>query len=94
MAAYLELYSKHKEPEPGQQAVPENFTEIDNAMCQHFGVEPDPDYFYRSWYDLIGFGLAVGRTYAELRELAPGYAPVIDWLEANYTVKAYYCPIK
>jgi hypothetical protein len=35
-----------------------NFSEVDNEICKHFGVTPDPKLYYKKWYVFIGLGLA------------------------------------
>lgn len=40
---------------------------VDAEMCQYFGVQCDPKYWFRSWYSTIGFGLATGDTFETLR---------------------------
>jgi hypothetical protein len=68
---------------------PARFAEIDDAMCAHFGVTPDESRYYQQWYDIEGFGCAMGKTWAELRTLMPERAPIIDWLEQHYTCDSW-----
>jgi len=70
--------------------VPERFADVDDAICAHFGVTPDAERFYRSWYDIEGFGLAMGHDWDKLRTINPDRADIINWLEANYTTQAWY----
>lgn len=70
--------------------IPARFIDIDNAMCAYFGVTPDADLYYRYWYDTEGFSLACGRSFNDLRAIYPDRQAIIDWLEANYTVHAWY----
>ena len=72
-----------------RNGTPVNLVDVDKEMCKAFGAECDPDKWYRSWYNIIGFGLALGRTWDDLREIDPEDVDVVDWLEANYTVKAW-----
>ena len=69
---------------------PSTFVAIDEALCAHFGVTPDPDLYYRSWYDIEGLGLAMGYDWNKLREINPDRKPIIDWLEENYLPDAWY----
>ena len=74
---------------------PARFSEIDDAMCKHFGVEPDPDRYYRFWYDIEGFGLATGHSFDDMRTLDEEVPPeesrraIIDWLDEHYTSDAW-----
>jgi TorA maturation chaperone TorD len=73
---------------------------IDDLICEHFGVEPDPVTYFNSWYDSIGFKLAMGKSLTEIvnyyhreYELCKGNDPsdywqtqlkIAQWLEENY----------
>jgi hypothetical protein len=46
---------------------PTDFITVDDAICKHMNVEPDPVNYYMHWYDSIGFALAMGRTFEELK---------------------------
>ena len=83
MPAYFTL-TKKGETEPSA------FIAIDEAMCAHFEVTPDPVKYYRAWYDIEGLGLAMGHDWNKLREINPNRADIIDWLEDNYTPDAWY----
>jgi len=39
-----------------------NFTEVDNEICQLFGVIPDPEDYYKNWFNIFGFALATNYT--------------------------------
>ncbi len=80
VAAVLAL--KHKET--GNVACGRGLIEVDEDMCKVVGVEPDDVTFYKEWVDTVGFGLAVGRTYNEIRENFPDHGDVIDYLETYY----------
>jgi hypothetical protein len=69
-----------------------SLVDVDNRMCAYFKVTPDATYFYKSWYDVIGFALAMGKNFAEIRDKFPRHAEITDWLEANYTPSAWYEP--
>ena len=65
---------------------------VDERLCQHFGVPVDPDSWYLGWYDAIGFELAIGWTFAELREANADneeYLAIIDCLDAWYNVNSW-----
>lgn len=75
---------------PKGSTTPARFSDIDDAMCAHFGVNPDPDRYYRQWYDTEGFRLAIGHSLASQREESPERADIIDWLDANYSPESWY----
>jgi hypothetical protein len=65
-----------------------SFIEVDERMCKHFGVEPDPDLWFRNWENALGLGLAAG-GFENIRKnylLDDAELEVLDWLEANFTV--------
>ena len=85
------------------QAVPLN--DVDTALCAHFGVQVDDNYYMSlydydrySWYDSIGFKLACGETFAELREHYDTAEnrqyrcrglEVVNFLDKHYTTSAF-----
>lgn len=85
------------------ESKPANLQEIDDEMRVEFGEEPDADRWLWGWYDTIGYGLALGRDWAQLRErfaedpdeserinmLRRRRLAVIDWLETHYVFNAW-----
>jgi hypothetical protein len=43
--------------------------QIDEEMCNHFNAPCDPVRWFRGWYDFIGFDLATGRDFAQIRAI-------------------------
>lgn len=88
MPAYLQLFPKGSN-------TPARFGQIDDAMCAHFGVTPDPNQYYRFWYDIEGFGLATGHSFDDMRARDEDAPPeesrrtIIDWLDEHYTSNAW-----
>lgn len=39
---------------------------IDEEICGLFGAEVHPTRYYNFWFDVIGFHLAMGKTYEEI----------------------------
>ena len=84
MPACFQLFAKGSDE-------PARFSVIDDAMRLHFGADPDPAHYYRFWYDIEGFGLAIGKTFADMRKADEGSPPeesrraIIDWLDEHYT---------
>lgn len=77
---------------------------VDDEMREHFGAEPSKTEWYYSWYDLVGYALAVGHDFDWCREhlYQPGDEPanerstrgqeIIDYLDERYTTRAWYAP--
>lgn len=40
---------------------------LDDKICEHMGVTPDPVKYYRCWFDIIGFKLACGKNFDQIR---------------------------
>lgn len=94
MPGYFCLNRK-SEPE----AEPVKFVTIDEEMCAHFGVTPDPVKYYRGWYDIIGEALAMGASFAKIRECfeknnEPNGVAIVDFLDANFVSDAWYTRFK
>ena len=49
------------------EAGPVSLNRIDEELCRELGVEVHPRNWVVSWYDIIGFKLAMGRTWTEIR---------------------------
>lgn len=62
MPACFQLYAKDK---PGEGPV--ILQRIDEAMCAHFEVPCDPVKYLNGWFDSIGFRLAIGKSFAEIK---------------------------
>jgi len=84
MAAYFQMF-------PLGSTDAESFQDIDDKMCAHFGVPPDPKWYYKGWYDTIGFALAMGKSWDWMREhYSEGLHPVIEYLETRYRAENWY----
>lgn len=84
---------------------PVGLNAIDAELCQHFGYRCDEKRWLNEWYNIIGFGLAIGKTFEDLRNdtlenlTRPGENPyefgdklnlaIIDYLEANFVPNAW-----
>ena len=68
---------------------PSKLSAIDDALCAHLGVAPDPKMYHAYWVDLEGFALAMGRDWTWMRANFEGREDIIGWLEANYTPDAW-----
>jgi hypothetical protein len=69
---------------------PTPLVQIDKEMCEHFNVEPNPQFYYRGWYDIVGFGLACGYSFDKVREIHPDYKDICDWLEKHFEPKSWW----
>lgn len=47
---------------------PVKLTEIDDEICKHLNIEPHPTKYIAGWMDNIGFGLAIGQNFSEIRK--------------------------
>lgn len=50
------------------QSGPVSLVKIDSELCGLLGVEIHPVKYVRGWFDFIGFGLATGSTFADIRQ--------------------------
>lgn len=74
---------------------------IDEMLCAHLGVPIDPKEWVYSWYDIIGFSLAMGRTFEDLRQtFSVGEEDersdhervmlrIVEFLDKNFTTEAW-----
>jgi len=42
---------------------PSRFCDLDEAICQHLGVNADPVKYIYGWYDTVGLRLALGYSF-------------------------------
>lgn len=80
MAAYFQLF---------QNGELQSFNKVDSEMCKHFGVECDPVNWYENWYNTLGFSLALGHTWEQIRQDWPHKKDIIDWMEKNYDANSW-----
>lgn len=85
MPACFQLFRKD-----GSSPDPIPFPVVDEEICAHLGVTPDPVKYYMGWYDAIGFLLAIGKTWSEILLVYPEAEPVLLFMEATYTPNAWY----
>lgn len=77
---------------------PSTFVDIDDKLCEHFGVTPDKEKYMNGWYDSIGLRLAIGRSFFEIQEefdeidepWAKRHYEIAVWLDNHYTADAWY----
>jgi polysaccharide deacetylase 2 family uncharacterized protein YibQ len=72
-------------------AVP--LADVDAEICLHFDVPCSPTSYYEFWYDAIGYSLAQGRTFDEIRATyadSPRLVEIANWIEARFTVRSWY----
>ena len=74
------------------EAEPTPLTKVDTELWVKFeGAEPEGnDRWYKGWYDCIGPALACGQDWEWCRKAYKGLIPIINYLEANYSVDAWY----
>lgn len=73
---------------------PKNFVELDHDLCEHFGIEPNPERWLMNWYNFVGLALAMGKTFEEIRgfvdEDETPLLDIIDYIDERYTADAWY----
>lgn len=72
---------------------PSTLISVDIAICEHLDMPVDPKRYADSWYDIIGLGLACGKTLAEIAAIEADYPTTVkicDFLAENYTVNTFY----
>lgn len=72
---------------------PTKLQTIDDEMRVAFGEPPDSSRWFRGWYNIIGLGLAVGKSFAQLKELFNDDAElvaVIDYLAERYVSDCWW----
>lgn len=71
---------------------PTKLTVVDEFICEKLCGIVDPKEYYHNWVDTLGFSIAVGHSFAQMRHVW-GYneylIEVIDLLEAYFTVDAW-----
>jgi hypothetical protein len=84
----------HLTPKGGTE--PEKLSVVDDKMRAFFSAPADPDKYYLGWFDWLGFGLAVGRSFDDMRKDSAGaceeYSPhlaLLSWVEEHYTPSAW-----
>lgn len=83
MAANLRLLEK------GTTTVADWF-DVDARFAKFIGVEVDPEQWAGNWYNTLGFALACGRTWDELRDIFAERAEWVDWFEENFDVHTWH----
>ena len=71
---------------------PASLISVDEAMCRFFGFRPNEVRYFRSWFDIIGLGLACGKSFDELIDRFKDYGDllaIVYWLKANYRPNAW-----
>ena len=81
---------------------PITLSQIDNEMCDAFGIVPNPETYYHQWVDTIGLMLSLGKSFdtiirqcneavTEYPESASYYETklkIAEYLNANYVSDA------
>ena len=68
--------------------------ELDAEIALHFGGEPHTISWFCNWMNTIGFLLACGRSFDELREIFKEQEgltlDIIDYLDDRFESRCYY----
>jgi len=70
-----------------------SLNQIDEEMCKHFQVPCHETRYYESWYDTIGFGLATGESFDQIRMTYadfPRLVEIASWIETNFSVRHWH----
>ncbi len=89
MAAYLKLVRKSD----GVVFQGNKLVELDELIAEAMGEKPDPVNWFCGWMDSIGFLLALGKSFADLKQSykdSPMGLRISEWLEANFDNQSYY----
>jgi hypothetical protein len=77
---------------------PEKLSVIDTELWNHFeGSEPEGNKaWYKSWYDIIGLGLATGMSFKDIKGQItnPRTFEIAVYLDEHYISNAWYSPHK
>lgn len=80
---------------------PSSLVKIDEEICGLVGQPVDARHYCFGWFDIIGFPLACGKSYSDIRQqfmedgfenTFPEILTILGYLEENYTPKAWYEP--
>ena len=78
---------------------------LDDDLRVHFGFGPDPKNWLNGWYNIIGFKLAGGKSFAQIREDLEELATepnslyveedklqlaILEYIEERYESSAWY----
>ena len=87
------------------EAGPVSLNKIDEEICGFLGVPVDPVKYCRSWFDIIGGRLALGRSFEEMRanfvekqsedthkDFWGDILQIVDFLAEHFTPDAWYEP--
>lgn len=96
-------FSLTRKSNPAAGPVP--LATIDDEMREHFKAPADPNNYYWHWVDIIGFALATGATFAELRDRYTSYRnaaetpedasvqqkglDIVNWLDEHFISDAW-----
>lgn len=75
---------------------PSRMSMVDADICRHFNAEVNSKFYHEGWYDIIGYLLATGRTFEEVRarlvelEFSQRLIDICDFLSENYIAQAWW----
>lgn len=72
---------------PKGYTAPATIQSIDDAICQALDLPWDADEFVCNWYDVIGFRLAMGKTFSQITDAIND--SIASCLEAGHPASAY-----
>lgn len=74
------------------EAGPVPLTTVDEELCKFLGMPVDPKRYCGEWYSHIGFALACGKSFAQIREdmakiedeYTELYIKMVDWFSEHF----------
>jgi hypothetical protein len=70
---------------------------INEMICEAFDLEVHPKHYAKGWYNIIGFGIAIGNDLGseKLRDFCDDVEDmpeILKFLEERFTSDAWYAP--
>lgn len=93
MAAYLSL--RHKET--GKLYAGSGLVVVDEMLCEHLGIKPDPEKWHMDWMNWVGFCIAYRADKPITDALAPmrknaraSERRLLDWFADTFENESYH----
>jgi len=87
MPNYFKLVSKNA---PDTDVL---FSDVDDDIREHFGVEPSEDSWFYGWYDCLGWGFCMGKQPMEIVRGNPKMSKpmklICEYLDNRFTIEAW-----
>jgi hypothetical protein len=70
-----------------------SLNEIDEELCRYFKEPCHKTRYYEAWYDTIGYGLAAGQSFDQIRTTYADFPRLVEiahWIETNFAVRHWH----